>query len=345
MNNDIYDYIAKPEMAWITVNQECNFRCVWCYAKGTKYKPSDNMTLDRAKEITQILLDLNINHVTLTGEDPTFWPFLFEYLEYAKSVGIDVSLITNASRFAEPKFWEEYSKNKCRTICVSIKGITAKQFEKIVLGNKKLLDKTMQGIRKAIQEHENINISTVYSASTTVDDIKQIATIAKNKLNADNFCFSLCNMTRNDGTTDTTYIPSRHKTIADVIELYPILDDLYGNRLSMGMPIPFCFWPQKLIDQFNQLSNACLVQDRSRLVFNTDGDIQLCCNSLLKIPVAKFGQDFVDAKSLMKHLNSEDIKNEYAEILRLPSPACYSCDYAQRCWWLFDHMLSDAKES
>ena len=39
---------------WLTVNRACNFRCKWCYERSTNYLSSDDMSLDKAKQIIKI---------------------------------------------------------------------------------------------------------------------------------------------------------------------------------------------------------------------------------------------------------------------------------------------------
>ena len=80
---------------WLTLNRNCNFRCPWCYANGTKYSKDDVMDLDKLKDIIDLLGELKIKKVTLIGGEPTLYKDIFEVIKLFSDKGISFGLITN----------------------------------------------------------------------------------------------------------------------------------------------------------------------------------------------------------------------------------------------------------
>ncbi len=329
--NECYDFSASPTTVWLTVNRRCNFRCKWCYAKGSRYNPADDMSFDQAKKLVELVVGLGINHVTLTGGEPTLWPHLFAFNEYARSKGVTVSMITNACKFGDDKYWERYLKSPCDNVGVSIKGVTERQFVDVV-GAPALLASTIKGIERAIKYHPKAGVGTVYSTLTSQDDVKAIAWMAWD-LGAESFVISPCGVTVSDGVPSNQYVVEPKQLVKDIQELHGFLDELYEGEIVIEMSLPYCMWPQEFLDRLvskGQLLGECSVQDRSGLVFDSKGNV-LFCNNMLETCVAAYGVDFVDTASLMSHLNCDKVCGEYAEVLRYPADCCTVCSKKDQC--------------
>jgi len=52
---------------WLTVNRFCNFRCSWCYAKETQFRPEDDMSFDLACELVNLMTSLGVRNTILIG--------------------------------------------------------------------------------------------------------------------------------------------------------------------------------------------------------------------------------------------------------------------------------------
>ncbi len=97
--------------------------------------------------------------------------------------------------------------------------------------------------------------------------------------------------------------------------------------------LPLCVFPKDFLEkiiQKHQLQNMCHVQNRSGLVFDTDGSI-LPCNSMVEVKIGKIEKDFTNSATLLELLNREDIRRGYKEMLRYPSAECDTCNYNDVC--------------
>lgn len=331
MLNEYYDFYAKPKSFWLTVNRKCNFRCKWCYAESSEYKAKDNMTLEKAKEIIDLACSMDVHQITLTGGEPTYWNNLIDFNQYCNGKDVHVGMVTNACRFGNDKYWDRYLKSPCESVGVSIKGVNATQFSNLV-NAPNLLKQTIRGIERVMNFYQDIGVSTVYNNLVSIDDLKGIATISK-ELGAKSFIVSLCTATLSDKGPSDQYMIDPHKLATNLMDVYPFLDQLYDSKVTLEISLPLCLWPKSFIDQLidnNQIMSICHVQDRSGLIFDTNGDI-MPCNGMVGIYIAKKDIDFNDAESLKNHLNCQDLRDNYAELLRYPADCCEKCIYNDRC--------------
>lgn len=329
--SEYFDFTAKPKLFWLTVNRKCNFRCKWCYAESSEYQPRDNMTLETAREIVDLACNMDVHRITLIGGEPTYWNSLVEFNQYCKDKDVHVGMVTNASRFGNDKYWTWYLKSPCDDVGVSVKGVSATQFSDLV-GSPKLLEQTIRGIKRALDFYQNDGVSTVYSRLVSIDDLKEIATTSK-ELGAKSFMVSLCTAMLSEDGASGEYMVEPHKLASELMDVYPFLNQIYGGKITFELSLPLCLWPKTFIDQLidkGQIASVCHVQDRGGLVFDTVGDI-MPCNGMMGVYIARKGVDFNDAESLMNHLDCQELRDDYAELLRYPADCCERCSYNDRC--------------
>lgn len=326
-----YDFTAKPVTAWLTINRECNFRCGWCYAKNTGYKLDDKMSLESAMDIVDIIDDMGVKNIVLTGGEPTMWKDLFELTDYIRTKEINSGLITNAALFGNDEFWVQYQQHPCDSARISIKGVTQDQMEQIA-GVSKLYDQTLRGIERAIALHKDVDVGTVYASLAPTNDIELMAKVAK-KLGAKSFSLSICLPTVSEGDDPSFEFVSSQAQLSDGLrDLYEYLNDLYNGEIIIDQSFPLCYLPSDFVDELlekDKLGGLCHVQNRSGLVFNTNGDI-LLCNTINDVPIVE-QPNYSNGQNLIDCLNNQELKDSYKEILRYPSKVCSECKYRDIC--------------
>ena len=150
----------------LTANRVCNFRCPWCYAEGTKYLKSDDMEL--AKNLVDFSRELGVRSIALIGGEPTYYPQIFELIEYIDSMSIQTMLVSNGFRFKDSCFVKEMDKFQNLMLTFSLKGATKDQY--IQLTKVDAFSDTVQAI-KNLKDAKNIKTgySTVVSKNTVYD--------------------------------------------------------------------------------------------------------------------------------------------------------------------------------
>lgn len=342
-----FDFKCRPKVAWLTVNRQCNFRCLWCYGEDTLYNPGDTMSLKTAKELVLTGLDIGVDYFNIIGGEPTLWPDLLSFNQFCKENGVTTCLVTNAAQFGNDDYWAKYLGSPCDEVSMSVKSTDAKEFLHITKSG--LFRQTLKGVERAIRFYD-AGVSTVYNSLVGMSGLKRIATDCR-KLGANYFVVDLCTPVINAGEIQKGYSIEPDRLAKDIMEIQPFLDDLYEGKVEIAIYIPLCLFPESFIEQMiakRQLTTICQVYGRSGINFDINGDVILC-NQLFDTVIAKRKVDFDSGQGLIEHLNSSSIRKEYKQLLRFPSVSCDKCRWNADCrggcllnWALYDPTMCHA---
>lgn len=336
-----YDFECKPIVAWLNVNQACNMRCKWCYAENSHYSTEKQMSIDLAKELINISLDLGVTEFVLIGGEPTIWSGFFDIINYIKENKATVSIITNGLRFADNSFWDRYKKSPATSVGLSIKSTTENMFYNATGISQ--YEKSMLGIQRAIDFH-NCGVSAVHNNLVGVNGVIDIAKKCK-EFGATSFQLVMCAPSfKDDGSICTDFSIAPDNAWRDLEVISKHLEALYGENVFYDTQLPLCIFPKDFVlDKIHRkkIQTQCHIFSRSGINFDVYGNVILC-NTIPEV-VATKGVDFMDAKSLNKCLNGENCRLEYRQLSRYPSPQCDNCIWKDDCrggclmnWFIYD---------
>jgi len=115
---------------WLTVNRKCNYRCLWCYAEGTKYDATSDMTWERAVRLITIGLGIGTKNLILLGGEPTLWPHLLKACRYIVDGDASATIVTNGWKYADMKLATE-AKDAGVNVSISLKAGNSSQYKKL----------------------------------------------------------------------------------------------------------------------------------------------------------------------------------------------------------------------
>ena len=118
----------KYSTLWINVNRKCNLQCSWCYSKNTSLINNDEISLDLAKRIVNLAKELNINHISLIGGEPTLYTYIYDIIKYITTNTISVGIITNGLKLANKKNVQKLIDAGLDSVNISIKGYSNKNY-------------------------------------------------------------------------------------------------------------------------------------------------------------------------------------------------------------------------
>jgi radical SAM protein with 4Fe4S-binding SPASM domain len=345
---EYFDFSCQPTVAWLVVNQACNMRCKWCYGEGTHYNPEDSMTLETAKELVDIAIEAGVSHFNIIGGEPTIWQHILDLFDYGRLKGATVGLITNAANFGDDDFWQKYAENPADQISISVKSVDPEEFAYVT--SSKLFEKTMKGIERAIKLHHT-GVTTVYNSLVGMDGLKNIAIECK-KLGANSIIVNMCSPTIDEyGVANKGYSVDPEKLAKDTIEMVDYLNGLYDGEAEVDIQMPLCLFPPDFVEKnlkAKKIMTLCQVFSRAGINFNFKGDVTVC-NELTVEAIARKGVDFTDGASLLRHLNSQPVRDFYSEVLRYPAECCEMCRWKVDCrggclmnWLIFESEICHA---
>lgn len=305
---------------WLTLNRNCNFRCPWCYANGTKYSNKDVMDLVKLKEIINLLESLKIKKVTLIGGEPTLYKDLFEIIKLLSEKGISVGLITNGFLLNSEEYVKKLKKSGLKSINISIKGVGNKQYFSVA--GLECFDHIINAIKIVMREEINVTVSYVLNENNMDSVLKLVKILNEN--NIKNLRLSFC-YPEVIGNED--YYHNNPLVLIDKFcQIYEKLDEIFP-KFILHQSLPLCIWDRAVLEKMKkkkQIKTVCQIHSKGGLIFDTDFNL-LPCNALYDISIGKYGVDFNDGEEFKKYFYSYKIESVYRKILKAPSKKCSDC--------------------
>jgi len=319
----------KLKLMWLTVNRGCNFRCSWCYATESKYLPEDDLSLPLAIDLLRTAKQLGVNRLFLIGGEPTIWPHLFELNESMKRAEVKSTLVTNAYRFSDDRFCEEYLIHPNTHIGASFKAFNQESMAENTKVN--TFSEATKGLQRVFTHQPNSIASFVYSQSYVshfLDMVKYAVDCGAFGVSV-NFCSPAIHKDR----VDDQFMVDVDTMVKEIMSAYEEAHIITRGRLVFAMKHPLCIWPKEFIKTLKdrgQISTTCHLQHQSGGIIDTDGSL-LICNSMFGFPVGKYGEDFKSAESLATFFDSKQMRDTFAQARTYPSKKCIGCEVFEDC--------------
>ncbi len=93
-------HARRPVVVW-NVTRTCNLRCTHCYSDSAAQKYTGELTFDEGCALLDDLASYGVPAVLLSGGEPLARPDLLRLAEYARSIGIKLTLSTNGTLIDE----------------------------------------------------------------------------------------------------------------------------------------------------------------------------------------------------------------------------------------------------
>ena len=315
----------RPKTAWLTVNRGCNLRCQWCYAQGTEYRNDQQMDLNLACQLLELIGNLGIQNFLLIGGEPTLWTPLLEFNRYCVSASIKQTLVTNTLRFGNDRFWDAYQDAPNTNLGISVKASNLGELKRVARSNQFAI--LAKGLVRAVSMFRcgvGVTYNTFYT-DTLIDMAKFVMDCGASSLKLD-----FCSTSFVNGKPSDKFMVSPKEIVANILRDYQSLVEITEGRITFEMNMPLCLWPHEFIQELincKRMISVCHVHKRRGVIFDTDGRL-IMCNGLFDYPLGQFGTDFADAEGLIKYLNQPEVLEMYEHIGSYPSTECVSCpDY------------------
>jgi radical SAM protein with 4Fe4S-binding SPASM domain len=148
---------GSPFLVVWDITYACNLKCKHCYANAGK-KMKDEMTTEMAKKVIDKLSAALVPIIAFSGGEPLVRPDIFKLAQYAHDKGIYVAIATNGTLITKKKA-KEMKEANIQFTQISLDGSSAETHD-MFRGINGVFDKTIQGIRNAVDEGFFVNIAT-----------------------------------------------------------------------------------------------------------------------------------------------------------------------------------------
>lgn len=149
---------------YIALGYNCNHKCFFCPCGNNKVK-APVASLDALKKAVDNGAVLGVNHITLSGGEPTLYPHFNEILNYCISHSMCVGILSNGDTFSNQNKLEIFFKDtdiRKVHVTTAIHSITPELHEKVTR-SKGSFERTVKGIGNLIRHGINVTVKQVIS--------------------------------------------------------------------------------------------------------------------------------------------------------------------------------------
>ncbi len=174
MSHMAHDFSKNPMLCYWEMTQACGLACKHCRAEAMPNANPFELNTEESKRFLDQLLGFGkpLPHVIMTGGDPLRRPDVFELIDYANSIGLEVSVTPAATKELTNDAISKLKDHGIQSMGLSLDGSNAERHDGIrnVPGT---FEQTMQAARHCGRIGLPIQVNTLV-AEETVDDLPAI---------------------------------------------------------------------------------------------------------------------------------------------------------------------------
>ncbi len=169
-----HDYSSNPMLVYWEMTQACGLACRHCRAEAVSTAHPDELTYEEGKKLLHQIaaFDKPTPHLVFTGGDPLRRVDLFDLIDEARALGINVSITPSATADLTIEVLAKLKAHGIDSFGLSLDGSTAARHE-AVRGVEGCFDWTIAAAKAAATLGVPIQINTLVSAET-VDDLPAV---------------------------------------------------------------------------------------------------------------------------------------------------------------------------
>src|SRR5690349_18276288 len=168
------DFSRNPMLVYWEMTQACGLACKHCRAEAMPASHPLELKTEESKAFIRLLLDFGdpLPHLILTGGDPLRRKDIYSLIDYARSLGLEVSITPSATPELTNEAITRLKEHGIQALGLSLDGSCAEKHDAIrnVPGT---FDRTMEAARHAGQLGLPIQVNTLVSEETA-DDLPAI---------------------------------------------------------------------------------------------------------------------------------------------------------------------------
>jgi len=168
------NFARSPLLVYYEVTQACDLACAHCRACAqTEPRPGELTTEQSLRLIDQLTEFPSPPVLVFTGGDPLKRADIFELVEYATSLGLQVAITPSATPLVTPRAIRRLRRAGISRLAVSMDGADARTHD-AVRGVAGSFDRTLEILADARQEGISTQVNTTITP-TNVDQIERMA--------------------------------------------------------------------------------------------------------------------------------------------------------------------------
>ena len=164
----------------LSITDRCNFRCVYCMEPGDRFLPKmELLDLDEYLRLVDVLIELGIRTLRLTGGEPTLYPQLDELIEGIGHRDLDdVAMTTNGSQL-DPQRLAHWRTHGLRRLTFSLDTLREDRMADITR-SRTTVAHVLEAIEQAREAgYPRPKINAVILRGVNDDEVPEFAALAR----------------------------------------------------------------------------------------------------------------------------------------------------------------------
>jgi radical SAM protein len=170
MGQAAYDFSRNPMLVYWEMTQACGLACKHCRAEAMPTANPLELTTEQSKRFLRQLVDFGnpLPHLILTGGDPLSRKDIYELIDYANGLGLEVSITPSATPELTNQAISKLKEHGIQSMGLSLDGSCAEKHDAIraVPGT---FDRTMEAARHCGRIGMPIQVNTLVAEETAAD--------------------------------------------------------------------------------------------------------------------------------------------------------------------------------
>ena len=169
-----HDFSRNPMLVYWEMTQACGLACKHCRAEAVPGAHPLELTTQESKKFIEQLIDFGdpLPHLILTGGDPLRRKDIYPLIDYARGLGLDVSITPAATTELSNEAITRLHAHGVQALGLSLDGSCAEKHD-VIRNVPGTFDRTMEAARHAGRIGLPIQVNTLVSEET-VDDLPAI---------------------------------------------------------------------------------------------------------------------------------------------------------------------------
>lgn len=162
-----YIYSQQPKLIYWEVTTACDLACKHCRASAQVARSPYELRKEEALQLVEAIRSFGdpAPHLVITGGDPLKYPYLFDIIDKAISIGVGVSLSPSATPNLSRDAIKKIKESGVQAISLSLDGASAETHDAF-RGEKGCFDMTFEAIKNANEFGLPVQINSLVAENT-----------------------------------------------------------------------------------------------------------------------------------------------------------------------------------
>jgi len=312
---------AMLNYVWINLTSLCNHQCKYCYDSGNA---NTEISVETYIKILELVQNANLKSIILIGGEPTLHTKFLKLQKLCAEMVLPPVVITNGTRFADPKFCEAVAHNGVSRVLFSILGPNAELHDQVTL-RKGSFDRVIAGIKNLQHSIHVSRISTITTiTSVNRHHLTQVIDLGI-QLGLQRTIFNLCTPSIIATKAGMSLNPREY---AEAIQTAYLYAKSLNHPIEIGTNAARCIFDEDLAAEMiaNKVirTSPCQLYRGTGVQFLSDGSVTPCTHvydQILGNPI----QMGLSLDEFVNWLNTGTPSQFRKNMWRYPSGSCKKC--------------------